>query len=103
MSRLPIRSGPLPIAQYITSGSSDNVVARLKAKDFFCGRSVAERITAVKALYQRAADRFRAAGADFRLTVAELTDRIVGYEIYARADEGSVMLTAVGRGSGPCR
>src|SRR5215207_7227361 len=94
VEKLPIRSGPLPIAQYITRGSGASVVARLEAHDFFCARSPEERTAAVKALYERAARRFRTAGVDFRLVVAELTDRLVGYEVYARADEGSVTLTA---------
>lgn len=99
---LPIGRPPLPVRQYIVRGD-DELVARLPAKDFFCGRTPEERRAAVASFYEDARRRFREEGMDdVDLTVASLTGSLDEIAPLARVRDGGASLTSRGRARGRC-
>jgi hypothetical protein len=103
VSRLPIRKPPLPIQQYTTFGKSHRVFASPSPRDFYCGRSPRVRLAAVRAFYTEARKVFRSANVrDFSLVVAMPIQRANDVRPLARASNGTVRLTRLGRARGPC-
>ncbi len=102
LAELPIREPPLRVQQYIVDQGHD-VIARPNAKDFFCGRTLADRLAVVAAFYREADKRFRARGInDFELTVAPLSSNYDTIRVLAVGKNRKVRLTRHGRARGPC-
>jgi len=94
---LPIREQPLPIAQYVTGAGDADIVARMKARDFSCHRTLNARRSAGASLYRRAA----AALARYHVTrstlaVGLLDNRAEHFMLFAHDNDGIVSLTAAG-------
>jgi hypothetical protein len=100
VAELPIRSQPLPIQQYIIE-QGHSLIARPETRDFYCGRSVAQRFAAVEAFYREADRVFRAGGVkDFVQVVTSLSRTTEKLPAFAIGRNGSVSLTRLARG--PC-
>jgi hypothetical protein len=98
---LPLHEPPLHVAQFVVDETHELVV-RVRPKRFFCGRSEAQRLDAVRAYYEDAREAMAANGIeDFVMVVDELRETGEVTPL-ARAEGDDVSLTARGRGAGPC-
>ncbi len=94
---MPIRKGPLLIDQYILLQHPDGLIPRLRPRNFFCGRSVAQRLAAVQAFYDQVRKRLRIAGVKkFSFQLGKLTPKVSGFPNYAVLRGGRVALTRAG-------
>lgn len=99
---LPLHRPPLYVAQLMIDEGSHRLVVRPPARKFFCGRSLDERLRAVRSYYTAADRRMRAAGVrDLELVVDALRNTGT-VRALAVAEKGKVRLTKRGRGAGPC-
>lgn len=102
VDELPIGEPPLPVRQYIVDGERE-LVARLPAREFVCGKEPEERRAAVAAFYSDARRRFDREGIDdVELVVASLTESLDEVEPLARARPGKTILTSKGRADARC-
>ncbi len=100
--RLPIGEPPLRVRQYIVGGGGE-LVARVRARDFFCDGNLAARRAAVASFYRSASRTFRRAGAeDLDLTVAVLTADLDDIRPLAHGRSGGTFLTPRGMKRGDC-
>lgn len=103
VDELPIGRPPLPVRQYIVDDGESGLIARLPAREFFCGKGLGERREAVASFYSDARERFRRKGIDdVELVVAPLTESLDEVEPLARARRGRTTLTRRGRAEGKC-
>jgi len=100
---LPYHSGPLNVAQTLTSGRPGPLVdARVSERGFLCKKSPAQRRAAVASYYALVLGRVRAQGqSELRVRVSRLV--LTGFikDVYAIAKNGRVRLTAEGAGGCP--
>ncbi len=100
---LPIREPPLYVEQYITEEDTHKVFTAVGEKRFFCKMTPRQREKAVTDFY-RAADKILRGGKiqDFEQVVTPLAETLEKLPALAIARDGSVSLTRLGRGRGPC-
>ena len=100
--RLPVRRPPLFVEQYIT-GDDHKVYTAVDEKRFLCKRAPGERKRAVAAFFE-AADRLLRSGGvdDLVLVVTPVSTSVERLPALATARQGSITLTARGRGRAPC-
>lgn len=100
---LPLGRPPLRVRQYVVNEGANELIARPRAADFFCGKTLNARTASVGAFYRQAQRVFRRRGIDrLTLVVAPLTDEIDGLRPLARSRNGRVTLTARGRAERRC-
>ena len=98
---LPLNEPPLYVEQFVLDDSNELVV-RVRARRFFCGRAPEQRLAAVRAYHALAERAMRSEGIeDFAMIVDGLRETGVVKPL-ARAEKDVVSLTARGRGTGPC-
>jgi len=99
---LPIRKPPLPIQQYMSAEGSARLVARPRARDFFCGWDIATRKAAIEAFYRQAVRVARAARVRGFSLVVDALRETGDVRPLAYGRHGSVTLTRRGRKRGSC-
>lgn len=102
IDRLPLDRPPLYVGQFMTEDEGHRLIVRPPARRFFCGRTLDQRLDAVRKYYEDADRHMRKAGIrDFELVVDSLRDT-GEVRALARAKDGEVRLTKRGSGPGPC-
>lgn len=103
VDKLPIRKPPLYVEQYITDAKSHKLHTAVDRKRFFCKMTPRQRKKAVEGSY-RAADKVMRSGGvtDFVQVVTLTAETLEDLPTLATARKGSVSLTKLGRGKGPC-
>lgn len=103
IDKLPIRKPPLYVEQYITDGKTHKLFTAVNRKRFFCKLNPRQRGRAVEGFYREAEKVMRAGGVkDFVQVVTVTAETVEELPALATARNGSVALTRLGRGRGPC-